>query len=130
MPWRSASLLRSPGCSTIVHSCPLGPLRPVVYSTTRLSRRNDATERFAHRVYSGLRLQRPLELPPRDVRGSRPAYQLIELPGYKAAPIQASGPLNPQRASTPPIKINHSDLFIAPAPLSMQLLSHLLPETP
>jgi hypothetical protein len=111
MAWRSASLLGSPGRSTIVHSCPLGPLRPLVYSTTLAFSQERRNAMFCpSRLFRAAATTAPRTATPRDVRGSRPAYQPIELPGYKAAPSRH--PVRSTRSVFPaPIK-NKSFRFI------------------
>ena len=46
---------------------------------------------FAHRVYSVRQLRRPIELPHLETFPGAACYQLIELPPYKAAPLQGDG---------------------------------------
>jgi hypothetical protein len=51
---------------------------------------NDPTPCFAHRVYTGGGYNRPIELPHLETFPGAACYQPIELPGYKAAPLQRS----------------------------------------
>ena len=44
---------------------------------------------------------RPIELPQLETFPGAACYQPIELPGYKAAPLQAFGSLNTQRVCDP-----------------------------
>jgi hypothetical protein len=44
---------------------------------------------------------RPVELPHLETFPGAACYQPVELPGYKAAPLQTFGPLHPQRVGRP-----------------------------
>jgi hypothetical protein len=52
---------------------------------------NDPTRCFAHRVYSVRRILWLIELPRLETFPGAACYQPIELPSYKAAPLQAFG---------------------------------------
>ena len=53
---------------------------------------------------------RPTELPHHETFPGAACYQPIELPCYKAAPLQAFGPLNPQRVRNPSGFLRHPAL--------------------
>jgi hypothetical protein len=46
---------------------------------------------MTHRAYSVRQIQRPIELPHLETFPGAACYQPIELPCYKAAPLQAGG---------------------------------------
>jgi hypothetical protein len=66
---------------------------------------------FAHRVCSVRRLQRRIELPHLETFPEAACCQPTELPGYKAAPLQAFGPLNPPRLpQVDPVALSWDDI--------------------
>src|ERR1700678_1682624 len=56
---------------------------------------------------------RPIELPHLETFPGAACYRPIELPCYKAAPLQAFGPLNPQRVCNPSLFIPHPSSALA-----------------